>query len=82
MAVQMTDEINYLTQLTQSHYPTKCHQYAFLLILQVVSTWSCSWDLAAQVVVVYQVDSGSGHRSLIGLSFVGCPASSGMEVHG
>lgn len=51
----MTDEINYLTQVTQSCYPTKCHQYAFLFILQVASTWSCSWDLAAQVVVVYQV---------------------------
>lgn len=59
----------------------QCHQYAFLLILQVVSTWSCSWDLATQVVVVYQVDCSSGHRRLIGLSFVGCPASSGMEMH-
>lgn len=59
----------------------QCHQYAFLLIFQVVSTWSCSWDLDAQVVVVYQVDYSSGHRSLIGLSFVGCPASSGMEMH-
>lgn len=37
--------------------------------------------LAAQVVVVYQVDCSSGHRSLIGLRFVGCPASSGMEMH-
>lgn len=75
----MTDEINYLTQLTQS-YRTRCHQYAFLFIFASGFNIAVLGTLADQVVVVYQVDCSSGHRSLIGLRFVGCLAS-GMEMH-
>lgn len=77
----MTDEINYLTThpviLIHKVSPT-CFPLYFASGFNMELFLGA---LAAQVVVVYQVDCSSGQRSLIGLRFVGCPASSGMEMH-